>query len=101
MPVGIECFNAAGVKTFEGTDYLGRILGRIQIYSANGPGSIWDGNLNSGVPWALFFRVSELVGVATAESCLVTVDNASVSWRFEHPVNAGGPVDGYILYGVR
>jgi hypothetical protein len=101
MPAGLQCFNDAGLVTFEATDYIGRVLGRIEILGANGPGSFTDSGLTAGTPFAVFFVGDDLNALDRYQSTLVTVSGQTISWSYSGELNFGPVPSGFIIYGIR
>ena len=98
MTSGFQCFNSSGGLQFQLTDYLARILGKIQVVGANGNGSFTDPNLTTGTPWALFF--SDGTG-SILVPCAVTVSGSVIYWTYGGQyANTGINPSGFILYGV-
>lgn len=99
MPTGIECYDAARNVTFSATDYLGRVLGTINVTGSAGNGSYPDPALLSGTGWALFF--SDGTGVSYVP-CVVTVSGQIINWTFGgNYANQGLNPSGYIVYGIK
>lgn len=99
MAIGIECYDAAGNLTFAATDYLGRVLGTINVVGANGNGSYTDANLLAGTPWALFFSDGSGWNYVP---CVVTVSGQTINWNFGGQyANQGNNPSGFILYGIK
>ena len=100
MAAGIECYDAAGNLTFAATDYLGRVLGTINIVGANGNGSLTDANLLAGMPWAIFF--SDGSG-SVAVPCIVTCSGQTITWTFggSYANTGSNNPGGFILYGIK
>ncbi|WP_426106352.1 hypothetical protein [Massilia sp. TSP1-1-2] len=101
MPAGFQCFNASGVLTFEALDYIGRVLGRIAIVGANGPGSIVDAGLLAGTPFGIFFLTSVSTGLNTYKTVTITINGSTLSWTFVDGSTAGNSPDGFIIYGLK
>jgi hypothetical protein len=100
MGLGIECYDASGNLTFSADDYLGRVLGTINVVGANNNGSFTDANLLSGTPWALFFSDGSGAGSVT---CVVSVSGNLINWTFGglNANNSGFNPSGFILYGIK
>lgn len=102
MPAGVQCFNAAGVLSFEATDYLGRLLGRVEITGAAGPGSVSHAGLTTGAPFGIFFVQSAMTGVSNFKTVAINIAGNTLSWSFIDTGTTGGTApDGFIIYGVK
>lgn len=94
---GIECFGAGQVLKFSGTDYLGRVIGTIEVNRA--AGSLTDSRLSEGSPWAMFF--SDGTGEIFVP-CKVVVVGQTINWTFgSQYANQGSNPGGYIIYGIK
>jgi hypothetical protein len=51
MPHGLQCWNAAGLKTLDTTDRVGQMLGRRDLAAGYAAGTISDPNFAFGDPW--------------------------------------------------
>lgn len=97
MTAGLQCFDGSGRLTFSATDYLGRVIGTLNINSVNG--SYTDPRLAAGTPWAMFF--SDGSGEIYVP-CIVVVTGQTITWTFgSQYANQSTNPSGYIIYGIK
>lgn len=98
MPSAVmECYNTAGQKTFEASDFLARALGIISISAAAGSGSATDAAMgtSSGTGFAIFLSTD-----GNLFQPAVTVAGQTINWTYGGG-DASTRSSGYIVYGIR
>lgn len=107
MGMGLEIYNANGVKTFASGDYLPRYLGSFQ--TGGSAGSISDGNLTdgTGTPFVLYFPIvppsSYNAGFPASgwSNPIFTISGTTISWSFDSSVGPGNGNNCLVIYGLR
>lgn len=100
MPAGLQCWNAAGVKTLDTVDTLSRVLGILRV---DGPGSLAVPAFLTGRPFIMVFNESgaTLTPAATQKQIVAGIqsDGITLTWqRFDGSTAADWAT---IIYGLR
>ena len=98
--VGLEIYDANGVKTFDSDDLTYRILGEFSTGTSNG--SITDANINNQEVW-LIVTHNETTGAGQYQTTpQFAISGNTISWQFTNP-GSGYPssrISYSISYGV-
>lgn len=94
MPVGLEVWNAQGVKTLDTDDRIMRILGR-QVVS--GDGSLSHPGLSAGDPF--YFLSAEGEGTYLSAETSVSVSGDVLTWSVRG-YKSGSYPKAFLTYGV-
>jgi hypothetical protein len=107
MGLGLEVYNASGVKTFQSGDYLPRYQG--SFFTGQYNGSYTDNNLldPTGTPFVMYFPTTTPITSTYGQGgwpAKVSRSGATISWVFDPSILQGpdgGCCNGYIIYGLR
>ncbi|CBJ43523.1 putative bacteriophage protein [Ralstonia solanacearum CFBP2957] len=102
MSVGLEIYNAAGVRTFSTNDRVGRVLGT--TYTGTADGSISHGELVNGQGFCTCLPLGSIPGPGDYWVAFpsVVLDGSTIRWTF--PTWSSNPtarrVNCLLVFGV-
>ncbi|WP_081651352.1 hypothetical protein [Cupriavidus sp. WS] len=82
MPVGLEIYNAAGVRTFSTNDRVGRVLGSVSTGTIDG--SISHQELTNGQAFCNVIPLGSIPGPGDSPLAIaeVTIVGGTIRWAF-------------------